>query len=131
MSQMLKCRKPLQMASRRTIMTNQTYGMLQSVATLAGIGVIGYWSKQMFINGDLAPFEEHSLRGKTILITGASSGFGRFVAGECARRGARVIMASRSLNNLKLARDELLNQYPEAELLITQVSSDDQSEPRI
>merc|ERR1711892_926809 len=58
---------------------------------------------------------------KPLLITGASSGFDRFVAGECARRGARVIMASRSLNNLKLARDELLNQYPEAELLITQV----------
>jgi len=121
MSQMLKCRKPLQLASSRKLMTNQTYGILQAVGTFAGIGVIGYWSKQMFVNGDLAPFEENTLGGKTILITGASSGFGRFVAGECARRGARVIMASRSLNNLKLARDELLNQYPEAELLITQV----------
>ena len=47
------------------------------------------------------------LKGKTVLITGASSGFGRYLAGECAKRGAKVIMASRSLNNLELARSEL------------------------
>ena len=45
-------------------MTNQTYGILQAVGTFAGIGVIGYWSKQMFVNGDLAPFEENTLGGK-------------------------------------------------------------------
>merc|ERR1719285_256177 len=75
----------------------------------------------MMINGDLAEFKEDSLKGKTVLITGASSGFGRYLAGECAKRGAKVIMASRSLNNLKLARNELQTKYPDAELLITQV----------
>ena len=65
------------------------------------------------------------LKGKTVLITGASSGFGRYLAGECAKRGAKVIMASRSLNNLELARSELqtklgidrFNQFPASKLV--------------
>lgn len=36
-----------------------------------------------------------SLRGKTVLVTGASSGIGRHVAGVYARAGAHVVLAAR------------------------------------
>jgi len=43
------------------------------------------------------PFHLH---GKTVLVTGASSGIGRAVAVECARAGARVVINGRDAGRL-------------------------------
>ncbi|HEY6773799.1 MAG TPA: SDR family NAD(P)-dependent oxidoreductase, partial [Oxalicibacterium sp.] len=42
-----------------------------------------------------------SLAGKTILVTGASSGIGRQVAVTCAQRGARLIVTGRDAERLQ------------------------------
>lgn len=42
-----------------------------------------------------------SLKNKTILITGASSGIGAACAKECSRQGAHVIMTGRNMDRLK------------------------------
>lgn len=42
-----------------------------------------------------------SLQGKTILVTGASSGIGRAIAVECSRLGASVICTARSEERLQ------------------------------
>jgi NAD(P)-dependent dehydrogenase (short-subunit alcohol dehydrogenase family) len=45
--------------------------------------------------------ERFSLRGKTALVTGASSGLGRHFAGVLAAAGARVALAARRLERLQ------------------------------
>lgn len=48
-----------------------------------------------------------SLTGKTILVTGASSGIGRATAELCARMGARVIVTGRNPERLQRTFDSL------------------------
>lgn len=46
-------------------------------------------------------YNPFSLAGKTILVTGASSGIGRAIAVECSRMGAAVAITARSEERLK------------------------------
>ena len=48
-----------------------------------------------------------SLEGKTILITGASSGIGRACAVVCASAGAKCILTARNKDRLKATLDSL------------------------
>ena len=48
-----------------------------------------------------------SLEGKTILVTGASSGIGKATAIECSRLGARVVVSGRSKERLTQTLSEL------------------------
>lgn len=45
-------------------------------------------------------YNPFSLEGKTILVTGASSGIGRATAVECSRMGAKVILTARNEERL-------------------------------
>ena len=47
------------------------------------------------------------LAHRVILITGASSGFGRALALECARAGANVVLSGRNSAKLNLLYDEI------------------------
>ncbi len=49
-----------------------------------------------------------SMKGKTVLITGASAGIGSATAMEFARHGARVLMCARRLEKLKALEPALL-----------------------
>ena len=46
----------------------------------------------------IGPF---SLEGKTILVTGASSGIGRGIAVECSKMGATVVLNGRNEERLR------------------------------
>lgn len=46
-------------------------------------------------------YNPFSLEGKTILVTGASSGIGRATAIECSRLGANVILSARNAGRLE------------------------------
>jgi len=52
-------------------------------------------------------YNPFSLEGKTILVTGASSGIGRAVAIECSRMGARVFLSARNEARLRDTLDAL------------------------
>jgi len=45
-------------------------------------------------------YNPYSLEGKTILVTGASSGIGKSIALECARMGARLVITGRNEERL-------------------------------
>ena len=48
-----------------------------------------------------------TLEGKTILVTGASSGIGRGIAIACAGMGARVVLTARNVVRLEETRDAI------------------------
>ncbi len=50
-------------------------------------------------------FNPFSLKGKTILVTGASSGIGRGVAVACSKMGATVILVGRNAEKLQKTYD--------------------------
>lgn len=49
-----------------------------------------------------------SLQGKTVLVTGASSGLGRHAAIRCAQRGARVVITGRDEARLHSTFEQLM-----------------------
>ena len=52
-------------------------------------------------------YNPFSLEGKTVLVTGASSGIGRETAIDCARMGAAVVVTGRDQERLAATCDEL------------------------
>lgn len=55
-------------------------------------------------------YNPYSLEGKTILVTGASSGIGCATAIECSKMGARVIITARNEERLKNTFQQLEDQ---------------------
>ena len=51
-------------------------------------------------------YNPFSLEGKTILVTGASSGIGKATAIECSKQGATVLLLGRNLDRLTQAMKE-------------------------
>lgn len=52
-------------------------------------------------------YNPYSLEGKTILVTGASSGIGKATAIECSKLGANVVITARNEERLRKTFDEL------------------------
>ena len=46
-------------------------------------------------------YNPFSLEGRTVLVTGASSGIGRATAIECSRMGAKVLLTARDKARLE------------------------------
>lgn len=51
------------------------------------------------------------LKGKTILITGASGGLGEKIAHECAKNGANLLLLARTIEKLKQIKVDLESEY--------------------
>ena len=55
-------------------------------------------------------FNPYSLEGKTILVTGASSGIGKATAIACSKMGAKVIITARNFDRLQGTFNELMGE---------------------
>lgn len=58
------------------------------------------------------------LDGKTVVITGANSGIGYCTALDMLKRGARVIMACRSMSKMEEAKTKLLEEVKEGQVIL-------------
>jgi NAD(P)-dependent dehydrogenase (short-subunit alcohol dehydrogenase family) len=72
-----------------------------AIGAAAGLGLA--WGLKLFLRA-----RRHiTLEGRVVLITGASSGLGLLLAKLAARRGARLVLAARSGDELEAAAEEL------------------------
>lgn len=61
------------------------------------------------------------LTGKTIIVTGANSGIGYEATKLFSKNGAKVIMGCRNMDKANSAKKEILNDVPNADLVIEQL----------
>ena len=61
------------------------------------------------------------LDGKIVVITGASSGLGKVLAEDLAKRGAVVVLACRDLTAARAVITEIKQHYPEAKMVTIQI----------
>lgn len=89
------------------------------VVAATAIGVC-IWFIRRYCAGGLCR-NKVSLRGKTVLITGANTGIGKATALELARRNARVILACRNLERGQDAAMEIRSKINGVEIIVKQV----------
>ena len=63
-------------------------------------------------------YNPFSLKGKTILVTGASSGIGKATAIECSKMGASVVITARNEERLKATLESLCTDYGQNHLMV-------------
>ncbi len=74
-------------------------------------------------------FHANPIRGKVVVVTGASSGIGRAIALECATRGCRVVIAARRTD--RLAEVEASLRQLGAEVLAVQTDVSDENQCKL
>lgn len=71
-------------------------------------------------------YNPFSLEGKTVLVTGASSGIGRTTAIECSKMGASVVITARNEERLKATLDSLSTEYGQShQMILADLSSEE------
>lgn len=85
-------------------------------ALTAGLALIYYRLRCYFAGGVCT--NNVSLKGKTVIVTGANTGLGKEVAVDLANRQARVILACRSFEKGQKAANDIRSQVKDAVLVV-------------
>jgi NAD(P)-dependent dehydrogenase (short-subunit alcohol dehydrogenase family) len=84
---------------------------LLELSIVGSFSRIGYDARRRLYDWQDPP--RGALSGRTVLVTGPTSGLGRAATDMLAHLGARVILVSRSRDRLEQVRDELANRHGE------------------
>ncbi|TSD68164.1 SDR family NAD(P)-dependent oxidoreductase [Aeromicrobium piscarium] len=87
-----------------------------------GYSSIGWYARQPWLPPSPAP---GSLAGRTVIVTGASSGLGRATAAGVAQLGARVRLIGRTASRLEEAARAIHRSLPNADLVIDECDMSD------
>ncbi len=79
------------------------------IAVIPSFSRIGYTVRRRLYGW--TPMSATSLRGRTVLITGPTSGLGRATADALAALGARLLLVGRDAGRLAKVRDELIAEH--------------------
>src|SRR5262249_35006592 len=82
---------------------------------VGGYSRVGYQLRRALWSDDPRP---GALNGKTALVTGANRGIGKAIAAGLARLGATVLLTVRDRDSGELARKEITEAYPAADLQV-------------
>jgi len=84
---------------------------------------LGFSLRRRLFNWEDA--ESFSMAGRTVVLTGPTSGLGRAAAGSFARMGARLVLVGRDAGRLERTRSELLAEVPglEATTVVADMAS--------
>ncbi|XP_067632830.1 retinol dehydrogenase 14 isoform X1 [Eurosta solidaginis] len=75
-------------------------------------------------------FTETKMQGKTVIITGANSGIGKETARDLAKRGARVIMACRNQETANAAKEEIVKETGNTNVIVKKLDLGSQKSVR-
>lgn len=70
-------------------------------------------------------YNPFTLEGKTILVTGASSGIGRATAIECSKMGAKVVLTARNFERLRETHEQLTDAENQPNWIVADIQKDD------
>ena len=86
----------------------------------------GWASKENHHNREEAPIMSDNIKGKVVVITGASSGLGEATARHLAAEGARLVLGARRTDRIEALAGELTESGAEALAVTTDVTDRDQ-----
>ena len=89
---------------------------MSQIALVGACGAL-VWLLRRYFSGSMCQ-NNVSLRGKTVLITGGNTGLGKATALALAKKGARVILACRSLERGVKAASEIRSQVENAQIAV-------------